>query len=133
MSAIFQNQEYCVKTIANVSDRNTQIRNHCRSNRDAHWNFLVVVFISKNMTRTKYVDNFYNVISPTGADPWVYQHTDGWYYMTRTTGGYVRIWRSRTFTSFGASESKTIWTSPNTGPACRDVWAPEIHYIKSAW
>ena len=77
--------------------------------------------------------NFYNVIAQDGADPWVYKHTDGYYYMTRTTGGDVRIWRSRTFTSFDASYSKSIWWLTGVDPACSNVWAPEIHYINSSW
>jgi methylphosphotriester-DNA--protein-cysteine methyltransferase len=28
----------------------------------------------------KNVSDFYNVIMQTGADPWVYKHTDGYYY-----------------------------------------------------
>ncbi|CAF3949755.1 unnamed protein product [Rotaria sp. Silwood1] len=67
------------------------------------------------------VDTFYNVIAQDGADPWVYKHTDGWYYSTKTTGGDVRIWRSRTFTSMDAGESLIVWRSPNSGAACRAV------------
>ncbi|CAF0896877.1 unnamed protein product [Rotaria sordida] len=79
------------------------------------------------------VNTFYNVIAQDGADPWVYKHTDGLYYFTRTTGGDVRIWRSRSFTSIDAGESRIVWRSPNSGPACRAVWAPEIHFIQSSW
>ena len=83
--------------------------------------------------RASGVGNFYNVIAQDGADPWIYKHSDGWYYFTRTTGGNVRIWRSRSLTSMDAGESRTIWSSPNSGAACRDIWAPEIHFIKSRW
>ncbi|CAF4662924.1 unnamed protein product, partial [Rotaria sp. Silwood1] len=79
------------------------------------------------------VDTFYNVIAQDGADPWVYKHTDGWYYSTKTTGGDVRIWRSRTFTSMDAGESLIVWRSPNSGAACRAVWAPELHFVQSRW
>lgn len=83
--------------------------------------------------RASAVNTFYNVIAQDGADPWVYKHTDGWYYFTRTTGGNVRIWRSRSLTAMDAGESRVIWSSPNSGAACRDIWAPEIHFIKSRW
>ena len=79
------------------------------------------------------VNTFYNVVAQSGADPWVYKHTDGWYYSTRTTGGDVRIWRSRSLTSLGAGYSKSIWGVISNSSACRDIWAPEIHYIQSKW
>ena len=83
--------------------------------------------------RGKVVDTFYNLIAQDGADPWIYQHTDGWYYFTRTTGGDVRIWRSRSLTSIDGAESRIVWRSPNSGAACRAIWAPELHYVQSRW
>ena len=77
--------------------------------------------------------SFFNVIAQSGADPWVYQHTDGWYYMTRTTGGDVRIWRSRTFTTFDAGDSIVVWRPSESCPARGSVWAPEIHFFRSSW
>lgn len=79
------------------------------------------------------VNSFYNVIAQEGADPWVYKHTDGWYYMTRTTGGDVRIWRSRTFTAFDGAESISVWRPSPSCPAHSAIWAPELHYVRSRW
>ncbi|MFS0728166.1 family 43 glycosylhydrolase [Paenibacillus sp. 1P07SE] len=62
-----------------------------------------------------------------GADPWVYQHTDGYYYFTKTTGGNVTIWKSKTLTGIDAAPSRVIPTG------CCNVWAPEIHYVNGAW
>jgi GH43 family beta-xylosidase len=96
-------------------------------------NFFVVPIIrTKNMQATN-VSTFYNVIAQNGGDPWMYKHVDGWYYMTFTTGGDVRIWRSRSLTSIVAGDSILAWTPPGSGPACRDVWAPELHFIHSNW
>ena len=83
--------------------------------------------------RATTVNTFYNVIAQDGADPWVYKHTDGWYYSTRTTGVDVRLWRSRTLTSMDAGEMRIIWQSPQTGAACKGIWAPEIHFVQSKW
>lgn len=79
------------------------------------------------------VSTFYNVIAQDGADPWVYKHTDGWYYMTRTTGDGVHIWRSRSFISIEAGDNIAVWKPSGSGVACRDVWAPELHFIHSSW
>ncbi len=89
--------------------------------------------IRSKYIRAMKVNTFYNVIAQNGADPWVYKHTDGWYYMTFTTGGDVRIWRSQSFTSWDASESRSVWHLPKLGPQVSDVWAPEIHFIRSHW
>jgi GH43 family beta-xylosidase len=94
--------------------------------------FIVEIIRSKPVQATN-VSTFYNVIAQDGADPWVYKHTDGWYYMTRSTGGDVRIWRSRTFTSIDAGDTIVAWTPPSSGPACKGIWAPELHFIQSRW
>ncbi len=79
------------------------------------------------------VTTFYNVIVQDGADPWMYRHTDGWYYLTRTTGGNVQIWRSLSLTSIDGGETISVWAPSGSGPACNAIWAPEIHFINSIW
>lgn len=71
--------------------------------------------------------NFYNVIMQDGADPWIYRHTDGYYYFTKTTGNNVTIWKSASLTGIDAAPSRAIETG------CCNIWAPEIHYINGAW
>ena len=83
--------------------------------------------------RASSTNTFYNVVGQDGADPWVYRHTDGWYYSTRTTGEEVCVWRSRSLTSLYAGDMITIWKPGDYVPACKDFWAPEIHYIRSKW
>ncbi|PIH60655.1 family 43 glycosylhydrolase [Paenibacillus sp. LK1] len=72
-------------------------------------------------------NNFYNVVMQDGADPWVYKHTDGFYYFTKTTGGNVTIWKSAQLTTVDAAPTTVV----NTG--CCGIWAPELHYINGAW
>ena len=79
------------------------------------------------------VSNFFNVINQDGADPWVYKHTDGNYYMTKTTGNNITLWRSKTLTGLDAGDSKVVFTPPATGPNSQDIWAPELHWINNAW
>ncbi|WP_342479684.1 family 43 glycosylhydrolase [Paenibacillus sp. FSL F4-0097] len=72
-------------------------------------------------------NDFYNVVMQDGADPWVYKHTDGFYYFTKTTGGNVTLWKSAQLTTIDAAPTKVI----NTGGS--GIWAPELHYINGAW
>lgn len=89
---------------------------------------LVVVIPMGSVQAASTVNNFYNVIMQDGADPWVYKHTDNYYYFTKTTGGDVTIWKSKTLTGIDAAEETRV---VQTG--CCGIWAPEIHYINNAW
>nr|WP_232331058.1 family 43 glycosylhydrolase [Thermoactinomyces sp. CICC 10521] len=68
-----------------------------------------------------------------GADPWIYKHTDGWYYFTMTTGSNITIWRSKSITGLDAGEQTVVWTPDGSGGNCRDIWAPELHYLNGKW
>ncbi|MDO3409994.1 family 43 glycosylhydrolase [Saccharibacillus sp. CPCC 101409] len=72
-------------------------------------------------------NNFYNVVMQDGADPFMYRHTDGFYYFTKTTGNNVTLWRSSTLTGVDAGDTRAITTGGS------GVWAPELHYINGAW
>jgi GH43 family beta-xylosidase len=76
------------------------------------------------------VANFYSVVSPTGADPWVLRHSDGWYYTTATTARNVTLIRSRTISALGAGERKVVFAPP---PGMKNLWAPELHRMEKAW
>jgi GH43 family beta-xylosidase len=76
------------------------------------------------------VSNFFNVVSPSGADPWVFRHADGWYYASITTGSNVTLVRSRTISALGGGEHKVVYAPPS---GMKHVWAPELHWIDRAW
>ncbi len=79
------------------------------------------------------VRDFFNVLNPSGADPWVFRHGDGRYYANWTTGGDVRLWRSTTLSGIAGGESKILWTPPGSGPRSRNIWAPELHRLRGKW
>lgn len=79
------------------------------------------------------VHDFYNVVAPAGADPWVVRDDDGRYLMTLTTGRDLVLFRSATLSGLGGGERKVVWTPPPAGPTSRDLWAPELHRIDGAW
>jgi GH43 family beta-xylosidase len=76
-----------------------------------------------------------NPIVPQRADPHVFLHTDGYYYLTATAPEYDRIElrRARTLAGLAAAEVKTIWRKHNTGVMGNHIWAPEIHFIDGKW
>jgi len=69
------------------------------------------------------------------ADPWVYKHTDGFYYFTGSVPAYDRIEVRRAKTLDGLSEAEpvTVWKKYESGPMSANIWAPEIHFVDGKW
>ena len=76
-----------------------------------------------------------NPLIPQRADPWVYRHTDGYYYFIATVPQYDRIElrRADSLEGLAAAEPVTIWDRHPSGPMSHHIWAPEIHYIDGKW
>lgn len=80
-------------------------------------------------------DKIVNPVVPQRADPWVYKHTDGYYYFTASVPEYDRI-EIRRATTIGGLNSATpvvAWEKHDNGIMSKHIWAPEIHYIDGKW
>ena len=80
-------------------------------------------------------DQITNPVVPQRADPWVYKHTDGYYYFTASVPEYDRIEIRRATTIAGLSSATpvTVWKKHDTGIMSKHIWAPEIHSIDGKW
>lgn len=69
------------------------------------------------------------------ADPFIYKHTDGYYYFTASVPEYDRIELRRAWTLEGLAnaDSVVIWRKHSDGPMSWHIWAPEIHFIDGKW
>ncbi|WP_246188223.1 glycoside hydrolase family 43 protein [Paenibacillus tengchongensis] len=69
------------------------------------------------------------------ADPCIYRHSDGYYYMTASVPEYDRIElrRAKTLGGLAGSEAVVIWRKRLAGIMSGYVWAPEIHFIGGKW
>lgn len=78
---------------------------------------------------------FTNPVISQRADPWVYKHTDGYYYFTASVPEYDRIEvrRAKTIQELGSAEAVVVWRKYETGPMSANIWAPEIHFIAGKW
>jgi GH43 family beta-xylosidase len=76
-----------------------------------------------------------NPIVKQRADPWIFKHTDGYYYMTASVPEYDRIELRRATTIQGLSTAipTVIWKRHSSGIMGGHIWAPEIHYINGKW
>lgn len=81
----------------------------------------------------KYIYN--NPIVTERADPWVYKHTDGYYYFTGSVPGYqsIELRRAKSLNELQNGEIKTVWKAHEKGLQSELIWAPEIHYINNKW
>jgi GH43 family beta-xylosidase len=69
------------------------------------------------------------------ADPWIYKHTDGYYYFTASVPEYdtIEVRRSKTIKGIAEAQPVVAWRKHETGPLSALIWAPEIHYINGSW
>lgn len=75
---------------------------------------------------------FTNPLLPSGADPFL-TWRDGFYYYTATGGRRIVLRKARSIADLAGAESREIWRAPESGPYSRDVWAPELHYLRGKW
>lgn len=69
------------------------------------------------------------------ADPYIYKHTDGYYYFTASVPAYnrIEIRRARTIEGLAHAAPRTIWRKHDQGPMSQLIWAPELHYTDGKW
>ncbi|HIY57899.1 MAG TPA: glycoside hydrolase family 43 protein [Candidatus Tetragenococcus pullicola] len=84
------------------------------------------------MTQT---EKYNNPIVLERADPWVYKHTDGYYYFTGSVPGYqsIEVRRAKSLNDLQNGEIVSVWQAPETGLMSQLIWAPEIHFINGKW
>ena len=80
-------------------------------------------------------ENYLEPIVLERADPWVYKHTDGYYYFTGSKPGYqeIELRRAKTLSGLSHCETKIVWHAHKSGPMSHLIWAPEIHFIRGKW
>lgn len=69
------------------------------------------------------------------ADPFIYRHTDGYYYFTASVPEYdrIEIRRARTLAELEQATPFVAWRHHAEGPMSHLIWAPEIHYLRGKW
>ena len=77
---------------------------------------------------------FPNPLVEQRADPWIYKHTDGYYYFTASVPAYdcIELRRARSIEELGPPNQQ-IWSKHVKGRMSGHIWAPELHYIDGKW
>lgn len=73
-----------------------------------------------------------NPVAPIGNDPWVTQK-DGIYYYCYSWGGGISVKADRQLDKVLLFPGKKVWTPPKTGPYAKEIWAPELHFLRGKW
>ncbi len=77
-------------------------------------------------------NTFTNPVAASGADPWVIQHDGDYYYcQSRRNGIYVK--KVSRLENLGVSEWSRVWSPPRGTEYSRNLWAPELHYLRGKW
>ena len=98
--------------------------------------YLKILFFTCCFTVTALVSagqqTFTNPLLPSGADPWVI-YKDGFYYYTHTIGNKLEIWKTNNIAGIDKAVHKTVWTPPTGTLYSKQIWAPELHFLKGKW
>ncbi|KAK1725123.1 alpha-L-arabinofuranosidase II [Colletotrichum acutatum] len=65
-------------------------------------------------------------------DPWVVAG-NGKFYFTFTLDNRIEIWCSNTLENFHHCHKSVVWQPAPGTPWSVNIWAPELHYLKSRW
>lgn len=80
-------------------------------------------------------DKIVNPLVLQRADPQVYKHTDGYYYLMATAPDFDCLVgrRSKTLAGLATAQEVLLWNRPTEGKMGGYIWAPEIHYFDGKW
>ncbi|SDD74246.1 Beta-xylosidase, GH43 family [Mucilaginibacter pineti] len=93
---------------------------------------LLLCFAVTGFAQTNTDKTFTNPLLPSGADPWVI-YKDGYYYYTNSAGNRLVIWKTKSVARLSSAEKKTIWVPPAGTSYSKELWAPELHFLKDKW
>lgn len=76
-----------------------------------------------------------NPVVPQRADPFIYKHTDGYYYFTASVPEYdrIEIRRAKSIQALADADGVVVWEKHKNGEMSQLIWAPEIHFIWNKW
>lgn len=84
-------------------------------------------------TSVEQKDNtFKNPLLNSGADPWVIQK-DNMYYYTHTTGNRLELRGTERMEELKDARPVTIWRPSPDEQYSEQIWAPELHYLDGKW
>ena len=80
-------------------------------------------------------NQYKNPIVRQAADPFIYKHSDGYYYFTASVPEYdrIEIRRAKSINELDSATPIVAWRKHLDGEMSAYIWAPEIHFIDDKW
>ncbi len=76
---------------------------------------------------------FTNPIVARGADPWVIQWRGDYYFCQSRGGRGVSVSKAARLEEIGSGSWARVWSPPSGQPYSKELWAPELHYLRGKW
>ncbi|MEO5802895.1 MAG: glycoside hydrolase family 43 protein [Verrucomicrobiota bacterium] len=73
------------------------------------------------------------IISAPSADPWMIFHKGFYYFCESRDQTTIYVRKSKSIFDIGRDSGVKIWRPPAHGPNCKNVWAPELHFLNGKW
>ncbi len=97
--------------------------------------FILIAMITAGCTQQKIqssVQTFTNPLLDYGPDPYSY-YKDGYYYYTHTMQDKLVLWKTKNLADLRTAERTTVWTPPKGTMYSKELWAPQIQFIRGKW
>jgi GH43 family beta-xylosidase len=75
---------------------------------------------------------FSNPLFTSGPDPWIIRQ-NGLYYYVSSSGTGIVLRSGKNLDELKRSQPESVWKAPEGTMWSKEVWAPEMHYIKNKW
>lgn len=77
-------------------------------------------------------ETFTNPIVSSGSDPWVIQQGENYFFCQSHRRG-IYVSRAKSPIAIGQNPPVRVWTPPPDKPYSKELWAPELHYLRGKW
>ncbi|MDP8244642.1 MAG: glycoside hydrolase family 43 protein [Candidatus Hinthialibacter antarcticus] len=94
--------------------------------------FACCLFLQAETTHSQTEPTFTNPIAESGADPWVTQR-DGSYFYCYSRRNRIWVSRAQHLEDIGNATPAAVWTPPENTAHSKELWAPELHYLRGKW
>lgn len=93
----------------------------------------VLIWLAFLISLSGSAGTFTNPIVRSGADPWVVQRGDEYFFCQSHGSRGIYVSRAKSPVSIGKNMPVRIWRPPAGEAYSKEVWAPELHYLRGKW
>ncbi|MEP6750189.1 MAG: glycoside hydrolase family 43 protein [Bacteroidota bacterium] len=94
--------------------------------------YFLLLLVFQVQLHAQQAQTFTNPLLPSGPDPYSF-YKDGYYYYTNSLGNRIGIWKTKSIADLKTAEYKTIYMPPPGTAYSKDLWAPEILFLRGKW